>query len=84
MSICWVLDGGDDDFFDEDELLREFEKMLNDEPNKYKEVAKKTYTAKPEYCYNHTWEKVGDSPVLNTPWYNCKKCGIAKEAHDKK
>jgi hypothetical protein len=73
--ICWDPD--------EDNLLIEFEKMLNDEPNEYKEVAKKTYTAKPEYCFSHTWEIVGRSPVLDLPWYNCKKCGIAKEKYEK-
>ena len=74
----------DDYSFDEDDLLKEFEKMLNGETNNYKEVAKKEYDTKPSSCYFHVWEIVGHSPVLNVPWYNCKKCGMPKEEDDKK
>ena len=78
MSSAWL------GFDDEDDLLNEFEKMLNGEANEYEEVSKKTYTASPEHCFRHTWEKVGYSPVLNDPWYNCSKCGLAKEEYDKR
>ena len=79
----WMIDWSGYDEEDEDDLLKEFEKMLNDEPNDYK-IPKKTYTTKPEYCPYHNWELVGRSPVLDLPWYNCTKCGMSKEKYDKK
>lgn len=30
-------------------------------------------------CLWHSWQLVGHSPVLNTPWYDCRDCGIKKE-----
>lgn len=81
MTCCWIDWYNDEN--DEGDLLKEFEKMLNGEPNEYKAV-KKEPPIDPDYCPYHDWELIGRSPVLDLPWYNCKKCGITKEKHDKK
>ena len=78
---CWIDWCYNDD--DEDDLLKEFEKMLNGESNEY-QMPKKTYISKPMHCHYHDWELVGRSPVLDEPWYNCKKCGISKEKYERK
>ncbi len=74
--ICWEPDE------DRDDILKEFEKMLNDEDNSY-QMPEKTYTASPDHCKYHRWELVGRSPVLDDPWYNCEKCGMPKEEYEK-
>ena len=73
----------DEDFLDEKTLLIEFEKMLNGEVNEYDKMSEKEKSEKQKSCYYHVWEIVGYSPVLDIPWYNCKKCGAAKEEDDK-
>ena len=65
----------------DEELLKEFEKMLNLEDNDYEELAKDA-SVSPGSCY-HVWEMTGRSPVLDTEWFNCKKCRIKKEVYDK-
>ena len=85
-SFCWIDftdDDDEEDFFDENELLVEFEKMLNGDTNKYKEVSEKEQDDKQKSCYDHSWEIVGRGPVSDIPWYNCKKCGITKEEYEK-
>ena len=75
----YPFDNPDDE--EETEILAEFEKMLNGESNNYSSLRKEP---KPSIVgCTHIWEHVGNSPVLDTPWYNCKKCGIAKEKYEK-
>ena len=66
----------------EDELIREFEKLLYNEDNNYEELKNKTTGNNPDEC-SHIWKSTGRSPVLDTPWFNCEKCGIKKETHEK-
>ena len=82
---CWIYrDDEEDDFFNEDDLLAEFEKMLNGEDNEYGKLSKEEQKKKEADCYYHIWEVIGRSPVLDLPWYHCKKCGMKKEDYDKK
>jgi len=77
----WDID--EEDFLDEEELLREFEKMLNGEDNEYEEATKDmSFYTRPDKCI-HTWETTGRGPVTNEEWFNCKKCGIKKELYEK-
>lgn len=83
MSSSW-FDGiywNDDD---ENKLLIEFEKMLEEQDNEYEELSKdrKITTTDPKNC-RHVWIEVGRSPVLNDPWINCRKCNIKKEIYEK-
>jgi len=71
----------DEDEMDQDELLAEFEKMLHEEDNNYRELAKGA-SNKPDECM-HQWIKTGVSPVLAEQWWNCKKCSMKKEVYEK-
>lgn len=85
MSSGWILDFDEEEsFFDDKELLDEFEKMLNGENNDYHKMSKEEREKKQKDCYSHYWELVGSGPVTDTPWYNCKICGMSKEDYEKK
>ena len=58
--------------------------MLNGQDNKYKELSGKAKKESQDNCFSHIWEIVGRGPVSDTPWINCKKCGIAKEEDEKR
>ena len=84
MNDAWFnLWDDEDDEVDESRLLAEFEKLLNGEDNDYEALAKDA-EHKPDKCW-HTWEKSGQSMLMKDGeyWYNCKKCGIAKEKYEK-
>jgi hypothetical protein len=67
------LDELDDDT---DDLFKEFDHELD------KLLEKQISPDKQKRCW-HTWELVGRSPVLDEPWYNCKKCGMKKEDYER-
>jgi hypothetical protein len=85
VNNSWIKDAQDEqDMFDETELLLEFEKMLNGDDNEYDRLSEEERKKKQKDCYSHYWELVGSGPVTDTPWYNCKNCGISKEEYEKK
>lgn len=67
-------DIGDDENMDE--LLAEFDRMINDTGKTSGKEMKSS-----DGC-NHSWVFVGKSPVLNEDWYDCKICGITKEKYE--
>ena len=83
MNDGWfdLLWDDDEELMTDEELLAEFEKMLNEEDNEYETLAKYA-KHKPDTCM-HYWIKTGVSPVLDEQWFNCKKCGIKKELYEK-
>lgn len=34
-------------------------------------------------CEYHKWVHVGESPFSGEQWFNCEKCNISKEKHEK-
>ena len=83
MNDGWIDLWDEEDYLDEKELLIEFEKLINGEKNEYDELAKdKSFYSRPDNC-RHVWISTGRSPILDTPWFNCKNCGMKKEVYDK-
>lgn len=67
----------DEEISDREQLLLEFEKMLNDEDNEYE--TKKTPMS---YNCDHNWVKTGESPLSGKFWYNCKNCKLPREEYE--
>lgn len=71
----------------EDELLKEFEKLLTETPGKSKfdelpDAPKEKMKKLSKFC-SHEWIKAGSSPISGIQWWNCKYCDIAKEEYEK-
>ena len=60
-------------------ILEPIQASINE---KFEENQENDLTDKQRLCY-HDWELVGKSPVLDEEWWNCSKCGIAKEKYYK-
>ncbi|MCK5138469.1 MAG: hypothetical protein KAQ85_01380 [Thermodesulfovibrionia bacterium] len=75
MTNGYFWDEGDLDDMSNDDLLKEFDRMLDSIGDKPKPAISK------DGC-SHSWIFVGKSPVLNEDWFDCKHCAITKEEYE--
>jgi len=72
---------GDDEETDEEALLREFEKMINEPEEKTPPpFTKKQFQNE---C-KHKWINTGVNPNTGEHWQDCKHCSMKKEDYERK